>query len=76
MLVPYHIMQYYVITILESENDLQGLKYLLKHSSSSATSALIFMSGHPYHDFIVTTRDVTCIYNECGQTVLCILTVP
>ena len=44
---------YYISTIVKiveklvSENDLQSLKYLLNHCSSSA-----FMSGHPYSDFI------------------------
>ena len=60
MLVPYQIMQYYVITIfktveqLESESDLQSLKYLLNHCSSSVTSVPNFASGHPYPDFVAT----------------------
>ena len=53
MLVPYQIMQT-TVEQLEGENDLQTLKYLLNHCSSSATSVPIFISGHPYPDFTAT----------------------
>ena len=50
----YVITVFKILELLESENDLRSLKYLLNHCSSSSISVPNFMSGCPYPEFMAS----------------------